>query len=185
MKKGIIAGYAVAFIAGSVMSGTAAMAATKYVQAQLGNATYTVNGKVVGKSPKLVYGGTTYVQLYSIQQALKNAGFTNTWDGSKNPGVYNIVIPVPTSQQSSQQSELPVELVTLANFDKLQVGMTLEQAMTIVGNDGHLLNQNLLTTEKNYVWYPHVRSGGSGASLTVQFMNGKLTSKDQFRLVAN
>ncbi|MBX5436949.1 MAG: hypothetical protein IRZ33_07005 [Alicyclobacillaceae bacterium] len=84
------AGYAAAFLAGAVLAGGSAMAATTYVQAQLGQSVFQLNGQVVGKAPKLVYGGTTYVQLYSIQQALKKAGIQATWNGSKNPGVFNM-----------------------------------------------------------------------------------------------
>jgi len=59
------------------------MAATNEVQAMKENTTtIALDGKTVETPPALVYGGTTYVQLYSIQQALKQAGFSPAWDGS-------------------------------------------------------------------------------------------------------
>jgi hypothetical protein len=95
MKK--IMGYAVAFAAGTLLSGGVAMAAANMVQAQLGNSVYELNGQPVEKAPKLVYGGTTYVQLYSIQQALNKAGIKNSWNGSTNPGVFNMTISTPST----------------------------------------------------------------------------------------
>lgn len=95
MKK--VLGYAGAFVAGTLLSGTVAFAATNMVQAQLGNSVYELNGQTVEKAPKLVYGGTTYVQLYSIQQLLNKLGIKNSWNGSVNPGVFNVTASTPST----------------------------------------------------------------------------------------
>lgn len=80
MKK--VFGYALAFSLGTMVSGSAVYATTNYVQALRENSTVSLNGNTVGNPPALVFGGTTYVQLYSIQQALKQAGIVTTWNGS-------------------------------------------------------------------------------------------------------
>ena len=108
MKR--ILSYALTFMAGSLLSGTVAMAATTMVQAQKGTSNMILNGKTVEQPPKLVYGGTTYVQLYSIEQALKQAGFSVGWDGTnftmRSPAAYPIG-PVGTSSQIIGMSQLP------------------------------------------------------------------------------
>ncbi|KPV41989.1 stalk domain-containing protein [Alicyclobacillus ferrooxydans] len=80
MKK--LAGYVGAFVAGSMLTGTVAFAGTAAVQAIAGKSEITLNGQTISSPPKLVYGGTTYVQLYSIEQALKKSGFNVGWDGT-------------------------------------------------------------------------------------------------------
>jgi hypothetical protein len=72
-----------AIVVGTVVSGTIAEAATKYVQAVLGTSSVYVNGQLQSSPPKLVYKGTTYVQLSSIQHSLIHAGIGATWDGNK------------------------------------------------------------------------------------------------------
>ncbi|MDQ0188871.1 hypothetical protein JI721_12265 [Alicyclobacillus cycloheptanicus] len=100
MKKA--AGYIGAFLAGSIVTGGMAIAATTYVQAQKGTSIVEMNGQKVASPPTLVYGGTTYVQLYSIQQALKKVGWLAKWDGSKTPGVLSIV---PAGNIAPSQSD--------------------------------------------------------------------------------
>lgn len=86
MKK--VLGYTVAFLAGTLFSGGVALAATNYVQAIKGTSVIELNGSAISSPPKLVYGGTTYVQLYSIQQGLKQVfGTQPTWNGN----TFNII----------------------------------------------------------------------------------------------
>jgi hypothetical protein len=80
MKR--VMGYALAFTIGTMVSGSVAFAASNYVQALEGQSNVTLNGQSVANPPKLVFSGTTYVQLYSIEQALKQAGITPSWDGN-------------------------------------------------------------------------------------------------------
>lgn len=97
MKK--VLSYAVTFIAGSLLSGTVAMAATNHVQATTKPSAIQLNGKTISSPPALVYGGTTYVQLYSIQQGLTQVfGTKPTWDGTH----FNILTGSGTSSSGSQ-----------------------------------------------------------------------------------
>ncbi len=75
-------GYALAFGAGTLFSVPAAVAATNYIQAQRTQSTIQFSGKTISQPPALVYDGSTYVQLYAIQQALKQIGMNPGWDGS-------------------------------------------------------------------------------------------------------
>jgi len=116
LKK--IAGYAVAFVLGSALSGGAVMAATNYVQALKGDSVIQLNGNAVEHAPKLVYGGTTYVQLYSIQQALKQAGFGANWDGSHITGLFNM-----TSSETATNTPVSTanEIISLSQHQQWDV----------------------------------------------------------------
>lgn len=96
MNFGFGKGMAAGIFTGLLIASGTAYASSLYVQALLGTSIFELNGNSVSHAPKLVYGGTTYVQLYSIQQALKQAGFTGTWNGS----VFNLgtvqITPSPT-----------------------------------------------------------------------------------------
>jgi archaellum component FlaF (FlaF/FlaG flagellin family) len=85
MKK--IAGYAVACAVGAMLSGTTVFAATNYVQAKRATTTLAVNGKAVSHPTALSYGGSTYLPVSAVQQALKKAGINSTWKGS----TFNII----------------------------------------------------------------------------------------------
>ncbi len=128
MKK--IMGYALAFAAGTLLSGGVAMAATNMVQAQLGNSVYELNGQTVEKAPKLVYGGTTYVQLYSIQQLLNKAGIKNSWNGSTNPGVFNMTASTPSTNG------------TVVDVSKLPYTFTAPDGMKITFNSVSATSQS-------------------------------------------
>jgi hypothetical protein len=78
-----------AFVLGSALSGTVVWAATRYVQAEMGTSTVTTNGQVFANPPKLVYDGTTFVQLYAIQHSLINAGIGALWTGNS----FNMSVP--------------------------------------------------------------------------------------------
>lgn len=81
MKR--IVGYALSFVLGSVFAGSTVFAATNYVQALKGTSKISLNGSIIANPLKLVYGGTTYVQLYSIQHALQGVlGSLPGWDGT-------------------------------------------------------------------------------------------------------
>jgi hypothetical protein len=100
MKK--VLSYAITFMAGSLLSGTVAMAATNYVQATTKPSVIQLNGNNISSPPALVYGGTTYVQLYSIQNGLQQVfGTRPTWDGTH----FNIITPSSTGTSQSTSSD--------------------------------------------------------------------------------
>lgn len=90
--------YALAFVAGTVLTCSVAYAGTSYVEAQKTSSSIYVNGNKVAAPPMLVYSGSAYVQLYSIQQGLQSAGLDTTWNGSK----FNITVPTETTMSKSE-----------------------------------------------------------------------------------
>jgi len=96
-----VAGVIGGFVAGIIVTGGIAMATPLAVQAVRGNSVFKLNGQSAGSAPKLVYGGTTYVQLYSIEQALKKAGIGVNWDGTKDPGIFSMTTSTGNSSTSS------------------------------------------------------------------------------------
>ncbi|MCL6637592.1 MAG: hypothetical protein K6T26_06570, partial [Alicyclobacillus sp.] len=111
MKKNIL-GYILAFTAGSLLSGSAAWAATNLVQAQAKGSVVELNGKQLSAPPSLVYGGTTYVQLYSIQNGLQQVlGIRPTWDGTH----FNILTPAHSVQAQTESSVIQFNGQTVAS----------------------------------------------------------------------
>jgi hypothetical protein len=95
MKK--VLGYALAFALGSTLSGTAAFAATNYVQAKKATTTIVVNGKTVSHPTTLSYGGNTYLPVSAIQQGLSKLGVKSSWNGK----TFNMTKPSSTPSQPS------------------------------------------------------------------------------------
>jgi hypothetical protein len=81
IKKSVI-GYAIAFLAGTVLSGTSVFAATQYVKALRGTSQVPVNGKIIEKTTKLTYNGSSYEPIHAIQAGLNKAGIHNAWNGT-------------------------------------------------------------------------------------------------------
>lgn len=71
--------------------------------------------------------------------------------------------------------------VTLANFEKIENGMSYEEVVDILGGEGELLSQageGEFKTEM-YKWDGE---GGFGANMNVTFQNGQVQSKAQMGL---
>jgi len=71
--------------------------------------------------------------------------------------------------------------VTLANFNRLQDGMSYDEAVAILGVEGRLLSQTDLAGIQT-VMYSWTGEGSIGANMNAMFQNGKLISKAQFGL---
>lgn len=111
MKR--VIGYALSFVAGSILSGGVAFAATNMVQAEKGTSVIEYNGKSISSPPKLVYGGTTYVQLYAIQQGLKTVlGANPTWDGTH----FNMISTTNGSPEATAE-----EIIKLSQYQEWDV----------------------------------------------------------------
>ncbi len=107
-RKSLFAGIAMGTLAGSLVAGSLAFAAgTNVVQAQTEAVNY---GGIHGTA--LVYGGTTYAELYAVQQVLKQQGIVNQWNGAaKNfsmdsPSQSNKKLALQNQQLSEQTSNL-------------------------------------------------------------------------------
>lgn len=71
--------------------------------------------------------------------------------------------------------------VTMANYNKLQTGMTYEQVVQILGEEGKEMSSNDIAGYKNvmYMW----KAGGfSVGNMNAMFQNGTLIQKAQFEL---
>lgn len=147
MKKFI--GYIAAAAIASMFTGTAAFAAGTYVQAQRGSSVIQLNGQTVSSPPKLIYDGTTYVQLYSIQSGLQSVfGVRPTWDGTN----FNIITPASTSStipaqsttgSTSDNSAKTVKLSELPYTYKSPNGMQITFNKVTADSSGTVINITL------------------------------------------
>lgn len=70
--------------------------------------------------------------------------------------------------------------VTLEKFNKIETGMTYQQVVDIIGEEGTLSTESSYGNQsmKVYYWY----ASNKIANATVSFMNGKVTAKSQVGL---
>jgi hypothetical protein len=71
--------------------------------------------------------------------------------------------------------------VTMENYNKLQTGMTYEQVVSILGEEGKEMSSNDIAGYRNvmYMW----KAGGfSVGNMNAMFQNGALIQKAQFEL---
>lgn len=96
-------------------------------------------------------------------------------NGSENKNNNNNSILTSTTAEQKQ------EKLNLEKFNKIQTGMTYQQVVDIIGEDGTVLSESEIANIKTtiYSWYGE---GSIGANANVTFQNGKVTSKAQFGL---
>jgi len=89
------------------------------------------------------------------------------------------------AQESNQDQITSAERngtgVTMENYNKLQTGMTYEQVVSILGEEGKEMSSNDIAGYKNvmYLW----KAGGfSVGNMNAMFQNGALVQKAQFEL---
>ena len=70
--------------------------------------------------------------------------------------------------------------VTLEKFNKIETGMTYQQVVNIIGEEGTLSTESSYGNQsmKVYYWY----ASNKIANATVSFMNDKVTAKSQVGL---
>lgn len=73
------------------------------------------------------------------------------------------------------------EKLNLEKFNKIETGMTYNQVVEIIGEEGTVLSETEIANIKTiiYSWYGE---GSIGANANVTFQNGKVTAKAQFGL---
>ncbi len=156
MKKSTI-GYISAFLVGTLISGGSVFAATNYVKTLEKNSEITMNGQVINEAPALVYGGTTYVQLYSIQQALKSIQMNNTWNGydfdiktntGNNTNSSNAISSSTTNTNtinSNTTNNNAYSNLNYGNYLSIQQGETLSEINSLFGFPGQKVNGDIYT----------------------------------------
>lgn len=70
--------------------------------------------------------------------------------------------------------------VTLEKFNKIETGMTYQQVVNIIGEEGTLSTESSYGNQSMKVYYWYASNKISNA--TVSFMNGKVTAKSQVGL---
>jgi hypothetical protein len=92
--------------------------------------------------------------------------------------------PVASTNNSPNTASSPITTagVTMANYNRLQMGMTYAQVVKILGKEGEELSSNEVGGYKIEMYKWDGDGGGPGARLDAFFKNGKLDSKFQFEL---
>ncbi|MBY0202787.1 hypothetical protein H7T88_06085 [Paenibacillus cucumis Kampfer et al. 2016] len=65
-------------------------------------------------------------------------------------------------------------LITFAQYEKLEVGMTVEEVINILGGEGEALSE-----AENMVVYNYKGTAGNGGNAVIAFQGGKLLTKAQ------
>ena len=85
-----------------------------------------------------------------------------------------------TSQTNANTIEIQQQKITLEKFNRLENGMTYEQVVNIIGEEGTLSTESSYGKESFKIYYWKAANGISNA--TISFSNGKLTAKSQIGL---
>lgn len=78
----------------------------------------------------------------------------------------------PSQQESTK--------VTLDKFNKIETGMTYEQVVDIIGEEGTLSTESSAGKQTMKIYYWYAENGIFNA--TISFMNGKVNAKSQIGL---
>lgn len=108
-KKSLAIGALAGTLSGALLAGGVAFASSNLVQAQ----PETVNYNGI-KGSALVYGGTTYAELYAVQQVLKQQGITNQWNGQS----FKMTVPQTNQQLQSENQALTQKASDLTSILK-------------------------------------------------------------------
>lgn len=91
---------------------------------------------------------------------------------------------ISSDQNSTTQTENNItvtqEKVTLEKFNNIETGMTYQQVVDIIGEEGKLSTESAYGDQSMQIYYWYSTNGISNA--TVSFMNGKVTAKSQIGL---
>lgn len=156
-KKSLLIGTMSGMLVGSLLAGSIVFASTSLVQAQKKTVNY---GGIQGTG--LVYGGTTYAELYAVQQVLKQQGIVNHWTGSAftmdSPSQSNSELASQNQQLTQQVNSLSGVFKNLAKLPqsqqqqiltKLSQAASSSQSSTVLQNVAQGLQQAISNTNGN------------------------------------
>lgn len=85
------------------------------------------------------------------------------------------LLPAPPLYSKNQPE------ISMDEFNLIQNGMTYEQATSIIGSPGEMVNETGTAGSQNYVAKYHFKGDGGiwGANAELTFIDGKLTIKTQ------
>jgi Domain of Unknown Function with PDB structure (DUF3862) len=72
--------------------------------------------------------------------------------------------------------------VTMANYKKLENGMSYREVVAILGKEGEEMSSNEVAGIKSAMYKWDGDGGGFGANMNAMFQNGKMMSKAQLNL---
>lgn len=95
-------------------------------------------------------------------------------------------VPAPTDEPATEaptDEPAPAETtgVNLANFNRIQNGMTYEEVVAILGEEGTVMSETDIAGFKT-VMYQWFGTGSLGANMNAMFQNGAMIQKAQFGL---
>lgn len=99
--------------------------------------------------------------------------------------IVTMIVLVVINQNSSVNTSNQVvsEKMTLEKFNKINMGMTYEQTVSIIGEEGTIMSENNIGNDEQYhtiMYYWYSNDGVSNANVT--FQGGKVVSKAQVGL---
>ncbi|WP_413406681.1 hypothetical protein [Paenibacillus amylolyticus] len=133
--------------------------------------TSALQEKIAGLEKKLVEQGAKSVEQEQKIAALEtklNELSTNVIAGGAGGQT-----PVASGNNGSAGKGDGV-LITFAQYEKLEVGMSVEDVIEILGGEGEALSE-----AENMVVYNYKGTAGNGANAVIAFQGGKLLTKAQ------
>lgn len=108
-------------------------------------------------------------------------------DGEETTETKEVSAPVKDEQKQETPKEKPTKKedkgISKEEFDKLENGMSYEEAVEIIGVEGELISETGSKGDQFYtVMYQWDGESGFGANANAMFQGGKLESKAQFGL---
>lgn len=91
-----------------------------------------------------------------------------------------IAIATSGNDMAPTSSQLQEEKVTMEKFDAIEVGMTYQEVVNIIGEEGTLSTESSYESQSMQIYYWYASNGMSNA--TISFMNGKVNAKSQIGL---
>lgn len=92
-----------------------------------------------------------------------------------------VVVPAPVAPAPPAAPATPVSGVTLANYNRLEKGMSYAQVVAILGEPGTELSRSFIANITT-VMYQWMGQGSLGANMNAMFQDDKLISKAQLGL---
>lgn len=85
----------------------------------------------------------------------------------------------PTQTEEPEPSALPQEMITMEEFNRIEMGMTYQEVVFAIGGEGELISENEIANIHTtmYKW-----DGIGYGNANVTFQDGVAVSKSQFGL---
>lgn len=174
------------FIVGAMFGMLLALAGTAFAGGMIGKSVDTVYPLFVNDTrcqvDAISIEGTSYIPVRSAAGLFGyDVNFTSDVIMLTKQKAIQPAVSTTTNENTPDTSiALPkTETITLSEYNQLQVGMSYEEAVRIIGGPGMVSDEG--KTEKSYrilyTWYS--TAGDNKGSAGIRFINGKLNDKLQ------